>query len=138
MNRPPVAALFVCIGNSCRSPMAEAFARHLSEGVIEASSAGLYPASIIQPETIQVMAERGITIEPRQPQSILLADLTRIDVIVNMTGSVLGALLHGFRGREVTWQMRDPIGQSLEVYRAVRDQIEQKVKGLLEELRKAG
>ncbi len=138
MSQPPVAVLFVCIGNSCRSPMAEAFAHYFGEGVVEASSAGLYPTSIIQPQTIQVMAERGIKIEPREPRSVLLADLSRTDVIVNMTGTAIGPLLHGFRGREVAWQVHDPIGQSPEVYRAIRDQIEQKVKALVEELRKAG
>ncbi|HYM09834.1 MAG TPA: hypothetical protein VEU62_03835 [Bryobacterales bacterium] len=135
----PVRVVFVCIGNSCRSPMAEAFARQLGPGVVEASSAGLYPAPIIQPETFQVLAERGI--DPRiamalgPPSSLLLLNPADVDLIVNMSGLPLDPLLNGFTGRQIVWQVRDPIGQSLEVYRSARDQIEKKVAELLEQLR---
>ena len=127
--------LFVCIGNSCRSPMAEALANHLGAGVVEASSAGIYPASIIQPETIQALAERSLRVEPRQPRNLLFEDPSRIDVLVNMSGAPVVRVLQGFAGREVVWQVRDPVGQSMEVYRQVRDEIEGKVAELLQELR---
>jgi arsenate reductase len=117
--------------------MAEAWARHLGAGVIEAESAGLFPASIIQPETIAVMEERGIKLEPRSPRSILLLDPAQYDVLVNMAGVAVSNVMQGFGGRVVSWQVRDPIGQKIEVYRAVRDQIEQKVRELVEELRGA-
>ncbi len=134
--KQPLLVLFVCIGNSCRNPMAEGFARHLGAGLVEASSAGIYPARIIQPETIAVMAERGIRLEPRQPRSILLTDPKAAELVVTMAGASVAPLLHGFSGREIIWQVQDPIGQTIEVYRAARDQIEQKVIGLLEEIRK--
>ena len=126
--------LFVCIGNSCRSPMAEAWARHLGAGAVEASSAGLFPAPIIQPETIQVLAERGVPLEPRSPQSIHEVDGAAVDLIVNMAPSPVKLLLRGFRGREVPWPVRDPIGKSLDVYRGVCEQIEQRVTALLAQL----
>ena len=116
--------------------MAEAFARHLGAAVVEPSSAGFYPAGIIQPETIQVMAERGIRLEPRPPRSVLLVHLNAIDVLVNMSSIPGRDLLRDFPGREIQWQVHDPIGQSIEIYRSVRDQIESKVKDLIEELRK--
>src|SRR5262245_49027813 len=132
--KQPISILFVCIGNSCRSPMAEGFARHHGAGLVEASSAGLYPASIIQPETIAVMAERGIQIEPRQPRSLLLTDPRAAELVVTLTGASVAPLLYGFSGREILWQVQDPIGQSIEIYRAARDQIERKVIALLQEL----
>lgn len=114
--------------------MAEALAQHLGPGVIEPSSAGLYPAPIIQPETIQVMAERGIRLEPRPPRSLLLIDPKEYKLLVNMSGGPISSLLSGFTGREILWQVRDPIGQDIKVYRAVRDQIERKVVELIHKL----
>jgi protein-tyrosine-phosphatase len=134
----PVRTLFVCIGNSCRSPMAEALARHLGADVIEPSSAGIYPASIIQPETLQVLEERGIKLEPRKPRSLFLLDAKQVDLLVNMSGAPLDNLLHSFLGRQIVWPVRDPVGQPLGVYRAVRDEIEKKVSELIKELRQSG
>lgn len=117
--------------------MAEAFARHLGDGVIEPASAGLSPASIIQPETIAVLAERGIALDPRPPRSIFLVDPASLQVLVNMAGVAVTNMMQGFAGREAVWQVRDPIGQKIEVYRAVRDEIERKVAELIAELRGA-
>jgi protein-tyrosine-phosphatase len=119
--------------------MAEAFARQLGAGVVEASSAGLYQAPIIQPETLQVLAECGI--EPGiamalgPPRSLLQVDPAGVDLIVNMSGVPLDPLLNSFTGQQIVWQVRDPIGQSIEVYRSARNQIEKKVTELLEQLR---
>ena len=130
-----VRIVFVCIGNSCRSPMAEALARHLAPELIEASSVGLFPAAVIQPETIQVLAERGITLEPRTPQSLLLMDANGTDLLVNMSGAPLEHMLSSFRGRHIVWNVKDPIGQPISVYRTVRDQIEKKVVELIGQVR---
>ena len=56
----PFRVLFVCIGNSCRSPMAEAIANHRFPDLLEASSAGVAPAPIVQPLTYQCLAEKQI------------------------------------------------------------------------------
>ncbi len=58
-----VRVLFVCIGNSCRSQMAEGFARKYGKGLVESFSAGLMPAPIVQEDTHRTMAERGVTLE---------------------------------------------------------------------------
>lgn len=115
--------------------MAEGFARRLGDGLVEASSAGLYPASIIQPETFVVMAERATPIEDRAPRRVLTVDGASIDLIVNMTTWPVAHALPGFTGREIAWQIPDPIGQSIEVYRQTRDLIERNVQALIEELR---
>ena len=129
--------LFVCIGNSCRSPMAEAFARRLGDGVVEASSAGIFPAAIIQPETLRVMAERDAPVEDRAPRSVLAIDASRVDLLINMSGRPLAEALSAFAGREIGWDVQDPIGASLAVYRSVRDEIERRVADLIRELRPA-
>lgn len=115
--------------------MAEGFARHLGAGVVEASSAGLYPAPIIQPETFAVMAERQAPLEDRPPRRVLALNGADFDLIVNMSGWPVAHLLPGFAGREIAWKVPDPIGQPLGVYRQVCDQIERSVQALIEELR---
>ncbi len=114
--------------------MAEGFARHLGAGRLEASSAGLFPARIIQPETYQAMEEKGVPLERRPPRHIVQVDAAAVDLLVNMAGPPVAPLLRGFRGSEVTWPIRDPIGQSFEIYRSVRDHIEQRVADLVEQL----
>ena len=114
--------------------MAEAFARVQGGGLVEASSAGLYPAAIIQPQTFQVMAERGITVADRAPQSVSELDGAAFDLVVNMSGLPVGKALRNFHGRGASWTIPDPIGQSEQVYRSSRDQIEKRVAKLLEQL----
>ena len=62
---------FVCIGNACRSQMAEGFARHYGEGLFEAHSAGLAPAMRIPEETVKVMAEKGIDVSKLSENELL-------------------------------------------------------------------
>jgi arsenate reductase len=115
--------------------MAEGFARHLAPGLIEPSSAGVFPAAIVQPETFQIMAERGTPLDPEMvPRNMLFVDGATVDILVNMSGTPAVRLLRNFQGREITWDVTDPIGMSTPVYRAVRDEIEKRVRGLIEEL----
>ena len=115
--------------------MAEAVARSLATDRVEASSAGLFPAAIVQPETFQVMAERGMPIDPgARPRNIVAVEGRQVDVLVNMSGAPAERLLADFGGRLVDWEIPDPIGRSLEVYRSARDLIESKVRVLLGEL----
>src|SRR5271163_1254841 len=123
--------LFVCIGNSCRSQMAEAFARAYGADVADPSSAGLSPASIIAPLTRKVLMDRNIPIGDQYPKGMERALRQRFDVLVNMSGFplVLGA------ERVVNWRVQDPIGHDEGVYRTVAAQIEEMVMRLILELR---
>jgi arsenate reductase len=123
--------LFVCIGNSCRSQMAEAFARTYGVDVLSAHSAGLSPAMIIQPLTKQVLEERNIKTDGQFPKDLEMVLREPFEVVVNMSGQRLeipGA-------RVVEWAVADPIGQSETVYRNVAAQIEGLVMRLILELR---
>jgi len=125
--------LFLCIGNSCRSQMAEGFARRYGPDVMEPASAGLSPASIVQPLTKKVMEEKNINIDSQYPKNLNSLPVRSFDLIVNMSGNKLPARMP----MEVrTWHIEDPIGQPEEVYIAVRDQIEMQVMLLILELRR--
>ncbi|HEX3682982.1 MAG TPA: arsenate reductase ArsC [Bryobacteraceae bacterium] len=125
--------LFLCIGNSCRSQMAEGFARRYGADVMEAASAGLSPAGIVQPLTKKVMEAKNINIDDQHPKSLNSVPVRSFDVIVNMSGTKLPVRVP----MEVrNWSVEDPIGCSEEVYLAVRDQIEMQVMLLILELRR--
>jgi arsenate reductase (thioredoxin) len=124
--------LFVCIGNSCRSQMAEGFARAYGGDILVAASAGLSPALIVQPLTRQVLAERNVRIDDQFPKGMEILTRERFDVIVNMSGQKLPQV-PGVSIRD--WSVHDPIGQKEPVYQAVAEQIEGLVMRLILELR---
>jgi arsenate reductase len=132
MASQPQRVLFVCIGNSCRSQMAEGFARNYGRDVMTVQSAGLAPASIIAPLTRDVMLEKNIRIDNQHPKSLVALRDTKFDLIVNMSGVQLPSWVNC---EVVEWSVRDPIGESADVYRAVRDQIEHQVMQLILDLR---
>src|SRR6266852_485932 len=78
--------LFVCIGNSCRSQMADGFARAYDSDVMVVRSAGLSPAAIIAPLTRQVLSERNIRIDDHFPKGLDLVSRETFDVLVNLSG----------------------------------------------------
>lgn len=113
--------------------MAEGFARKYGQGFVDAFSAGLMPAPIVQDDTHRTMIERGVTLEGHQPKGIELMVRQPFDLVINMSGSPLPAM----NARQILdWSVRDPIGQSLGVYRSVAGQIEQLVMRLVNELRR--
>ena len=124
--------LFVCVGNSCRSQMAEALARAYGSDVLEAESAGLSPCGVIFPPTFEVMAEKGISLEGAASKGIDPARLAQVDLIVNLSGYEWP---YPASAPVRTWMVADPFGQDLEVHRRIRDQIEARVLELIAELR---
>lgn len=125
--------LFLCLGNSCRSQMAEGFARKYGLDVLEPASAGLSPASIVQPLTKKVMEAKNIKIDEQQPKGLNSVPLRSYELIINMSGMKLPVRVPA-TVRE--WAVEDPIGQPEEVYVAVREQIEMLVMLLILELRR--
>jgi len=128
--------MFVCIGNSCRSPMAEGFARDRHSDIIEASSAGIGPAPEVQQATIAAMLEKNISIKDLSPTFIKKADWQSADLIVNISGVGILEFVPDFKGGNLIWEVADPMGQPLEVYRQSRDRIEKLVEQLAGTLRK--
>ncbi len=128
--------LFLCTGNSCRSQMAEGFARHFGA---EAFSAGTVPTARVHPLAIQVMAEKGIDLSgnyPKKPDEFLMQPL---DAVVTVCGDA-EERCPAFPGlvRHEHWPLPDPAKASgtedeiISVFRSVRDDLERRVKRFLE------
>jgi arsenate reductase len=125
--------LFVCVGNCCRSQMAEGFAAHYGGDVLIAESAGLVPAGVVVDETVRSMAERNIDISGQYSKALRVDQTGEYDLIVNMSGF---SLPDAVRAPAVTWVVPDPIGQPDEVYAQVCDQIEALVLQLISDFRR--
>lgn len=127
--------LFICIGNSCRSQIAEAMARHLFPDLIEAESAGLAPLGSVAQETLAVLQERGIRAEGLYTKGIAeVASFFDPQIVVNISGyRINGYFPHT---RTLDWEIQDPFGSDPELYRRIAGEIEQLLNGLAEELRR--
>jgi arsenate reductase (thioredoxin) len=127
--------LFLCIGNACRSQMAEAIARHRAADVIEASSAGLVPFGQIPDTTLSVLRERGISADGQTSKPLRTEDISAADLVINMTGRAGGTIFTESVTPVEDWDVGDPYGFNLAVYRDIRDQIEARVEELALRLR---
>ncbi len=123
--------LFVCIGNACRSQMAEGFARAYGGDVMEALSAGVSPYSHVPIGTRETMGEKGVDMERHFPKHINEMADEEIDLVINLSGESLPISKRHMR----EWVVRDPFGGGEAEYRAARDQIEQRVMELVLEVR---
>jgi arsenate reductase len=120
--------LFVCVQNAGRSQMAEALFRLAAEGRHEARSAGSKPAQHVHPEVVEAMREVGVDLAERVPHSLGPADAAWADVVVTMGCGDACPVIPG--KRYVDWELPDPSGKRLDEVRAVRDEIEARVREL--------
>ena len=134
---PPTRVLFVCLGNSCRSPMAEAMARHMAPDLIEASSAGLIALGYVAPPTLAVLTENGIPGQGLVSKPLRMIDLSSIDMVINLAGRPIGNYLDSRALPVEDWEVGDPFGLDLEVYRRIRNEIERRMEDLIARLRAA-
>jgi len=125
--------LFVCYGNSCRSQMAEALAKHLAADVIDAQSAGISPLGQIAQSTREVLLEHGIRIDGQFSKFLTDRSLADPDLIVNSSGLPGQSLFAGNAFED--WDVEDPYGDDMETYRRICDDIEGRVRDLAERLR---
>ena len=140
MNPTPrkTRVLFVCIGNMCRSPMAEGFARVWGDGFVEAYSAGTHPTGVVSETSIEMMRELVIDISRQRSKGLDQVPLAEMDVIVSMAPRPAAKMAPpGFRGRLLDWRVEDPLGGPSDEFRRVRDEIGARVRELLDEIRLA-
>jgi arsenate reductase len=124
--------LFVCVENARRSQMAEGFANVFGQGNIEVYSAGSGPSSQIDPLVIEVMKEKGIHLSGKRPKGLNNLPPVEMDYVVTMgCEETCPAVL---AKKIIEWEIPDPKGKSIDVFREVRDLIEYKVKGLLKQI----
>lgn len=124
--------LFVCVENSNRSQMAEAFARIHGQGKVEAHSAGSRPSGRVNPKAIASMAELGYDLSTHQSIGLDQFNGTEIDVAVTMGCGDACPLVRASRREE--WNIPDPREMAPDEFRKVRDLIESKVRDLLSTL----
>ncbi|MGR3274979.1 arsenate reductase, glutathione/glutaredoxin type [Acaryochloris marina NIES-2412] len=124
--------MFVCKHNSRRSHMAEGFARSIAGNKIAVASAGL-EASQVDPLTIQVMQEVGIDISNHTSNALAEFEPPDFEAVISLCGCGVN-LPEAWVTRPIfaDWQLEDPAGQSIEVFRIIRDQVKQHVQGLVE------
>lgn len=124
--------LFVCVENSNRSQMAQAFARIHGGSTIEAYSAGSRPSGKINPRAVTAMAELGYDLSTHQSKSLDDIPPGPYDAAVTMGCGDACPMVQA-RVRE-DWQIPDPRDMAPEQFREVRDLIDKKVKNLLAQL----
>lgn len=126
--------MFVCKRNSCRSQMAEGFAKHLGQGKINVSSSGL-EASRVHPTAIAVMSEVGIDIGDQTSDPLTEFNPQDYDIVISLCGCGVN-LPEAWVLREIfeDWQLDDPDGQPLETFRRVREEIRDRVQQLIASL----
>lgn len=124
---------FICVHNSCRSQMAEGWAKKLGVEVIDAYSAGTenYPA--VKPLAVEVMEEAGVDMSAHHPK--LLSDIPEsLDILITMGCNVECPFVPS-KHRE-DWGLTDPSGGPIEDFRVTRDLIKAKVEELIERIQK--
>ncbi|MGK7877409.1 MAG: arsenate reductase, glutathione/glutaredoxin type [Xenococcaceae cyanobacterium] len=126
--------MFVCKRNSCRSQMAEGFARKLGDGNISVTSSGL-EASRVHPTAVQVMDEIGIDISHQTSKPLSDFNPEDYDAVISLCGCGVN-LPNEWVLREMfeDWQLDDPDGQPIETFHRVRDEIKERVGKLIETL----
>ena len=124
--------LFLCIHNAGRSQMAAGFTRHLGGDAVDVFSGGSEPAETVNPSAVQAMEEKGIDISSQVPEIWTDENVREADVVVTMGCGDTCPVYPG--KRYVDWELEDPAGKGVEAVRPIRDDIEQRVRGLLEEL----
>jgi arsenate reductase len=129
MGRPiikmKIKVVFVCYGNSCRSIMAEAMARHFCGDRLEAASAGIDPLGHVAPDTLKVLEEIGVSGEGLRSKALEGMDLRDVSLLINLSEYSLKRPLPYFKGQILNQPMPDPFGLSPEFYRRTRDAIKQ-------------
>ena len=131
--------LFVCIGNACRSPMAEAIAHYDAADVIDASSAGLSPLGSLPVLTKQTLKNNGYNADRLTSDKITLHAYEAADIIINMTGrqreEAFPEDAYAHHDKVEDWIMQDPFDTDAETYQRVFEGIQRRVSQLAKGLR---
>ncbi|MCX5081463.1 arsenate reductase ArsC [Streptomyces sp. NBC_00401] len=134
MNTPAEqpSVLFVCVHNAGRSQMAAAFLARLAGDRIQVRSAGSAPAVTVNPAVVEAMAEVGIDVSAEVPKVLKVEAVQASDVVITMG---CGDTCPVFPGkRYLDWELQDPAGQGVDAVRPIRDEIEKRIRGLIDEI----
>jgi len=136
--------MFLCTGNSCRSQMAEGFAREIGKGLVEPYSAGLMAAGV-HPRAIAVMKEIGIDISGQTSKEIGDVMLGKMDVVITLCGNAEEACpWTPPEIKRLYWPIKDPVGtigtdeEIMREFRRARDEIKEEVSDFIDVLKTSG
>jgi len=136
-----IKAMFLCTGNSCRSQIAEGFARELGKNLIEPYSAGLIAAGV-SPRAARVMMEAGIDISGQKSEEIDENLLRTMDVVITLCGNAEESCPWTPPGiKRLHWPIKDPVGtigteeEIMKEFRRTRDEIRKKVEDFIDTLK---
>lgn len=132
MSTTKPSVLFVCVHNAGRSQMAAGYLRHFAGDRIEVRSAGSIPADQINPVAVEAMREEGIDITSETPTVLTTEAVQDSDVVITMGCGDACPFFPGKRYED--WKLDDPAGQGIEAVRPIRDEIAERVHGLVAEL----
>jgi len=125
--------LFVCVENSCRSQIAEGFARKIGGGRVRAFSGGSRPSGVVNPAAIEVMREVGIDLSTHHSKSFEELGAEKFDIVVTMgCGDACPFIQAALR---IDWQIPDPKGKSREFFCEIRDKIRDHITRLFKDHR---
>jgi arsenate reductase (thioredoxin) len=130
VTRPSI--LFVCVHNAGRSQMAAGWLRHLAGDAVEVRSAGSVPGDRVNPAAVEAMAEVGIDISDQRPKGLTTDAVESSDVVITMGCGDACPIFPGTR--YLDWELEDPAGKGVESVRPTRDEIERRIRSLLDEL----
>jgi arsenate reductase len=126
--------LFVCVGNSGRSQMAEAIFNKLKPDGFRAISAGTRPAKEVNPVVVQVLREIGIDARGARPKPISTEMIAEAEKVITMGCEASDFCPTRFLSRVEDWNVEDPKGKTLDEIRSIRDSIHDHVRELLRQL----
>jgi len=124
--------LFVCVQNAGRSQMAAALLDHHADGDVHVRSAGSSPGEEINPVVVEAMRELGVDISKEFPKPMTDEVVRAADAVITMGCGDACPIYPGKRYED--WEVPDPAGQDLETVRAIRDEIDERVRALFAEL----
>jgi arsenate reductase len=124
--------LFVCVHNAGRSQMAAALLNEYAAGGLRVRSAGSEPASTLNPRVVEAMKEVGLDITREVPKPLADAYVREADVVITMGCGDSCPIYPGKRYED--WDLEDPAGKDIETVRRIRDEIDARVRALVEEL----
>ncbi len=123
------SVLFVCIENSCRSQMAEGFARHYAGDKMDIYSAGSRPSGIVHPLSLKAMSEIGIVISKQHSKGFSDLPYDSFDYVVTMGCGDNCPMIKA--KTRLDWQIPNPTASDYDFFKSVRDTIGEKVKELI-------
>ena len=126
------SVLFVCVHNAGRSQMAAGWLRHLTGDAVEVRSAGSMPGDQINPAAAEAMHQVGIDITDQRPKVLTTDAVEASDVVITMGCGDVCPIFPGKRYED--WKLEDPAGKGVESVRPIRDEIEGRIRMLVDEL----